>query len=104
MARRARLRRLQWFCSMYGEKRFVYILESLASRQPYVGVTSNMSARLLTHNAGGCPHTSRNKPWRLVVVIEFADEATAIKFERYLKSGSGRAFAKRHVGDQSLKP
>jgi putative endonuclease len=32
----------------------------------------------------------------LHVVIAFSDEARAIRFERYLKSGSGRAFAKRH--------
>jgi hypothetical protein len=31
-----------------------------------------------------------------VVAIEFTDENRAIRFERYLKSGSGRAFAKRH--------
>jgi hypothetical protein len=34
----------------------------------------------------------------LVVQLEFADEQTARRFERYLKSGSGRAFAKRHFG------
>jgi hypothetical protein len=30
-------------------------------------------------------------------VVEFADERRAIAFERYLKSGSGVAFAKRHL-------
>ena len=28
--------------------------------------------------------------------MAFSDEKRAIRFERYLKSGSGRAFAKRH--------
>jgi hypothetical protein len=32
------------------------------------------------------------------VAIHLADEPTAVQFERYLKSGSGRAFAKRHFG------
>ena len=37
-----------------------------------------------------------------VVVLEFPDEHAANYFERYLKSGSGRAFAKRHFGDVLL--
>ena len=36
--------------------------------------------------------------WSLVVSLEFADSQLAGRFERYLKSGSGRAFAKRHFG------
>jgi hypothetical protein len=41
-------------------------------------------------------HTARDRPWRVVVSLEFDDGAAARRFERYLKSGSGRAFAKRH--------
>ena len=63
-----------------------------------VGLSSDVAARLVHHNAGRCPHTARRRPWELHVVIEFRDEPTAIRFERYLKSGSGRAFAKRHFG------
>jgi putative endonuclease len=76
-------------------KRFVYLLRSLGDAgQPYVGVTSNVAARLAFHNAGGSPHTAKYRPWKLVVSIEFADEQRALAFENYLKSGSGRAFAK----------
>ncbi len=78
-------------------KRFVYLLRSLEDpNRPYVGLTSNIPSRLAAHNAGRCPHTARHKPWQVVVSIEFSDEGNAIRFERYLKSGSGRAFAKRH--------
>ena len=38
----------------------------------------------------------QHRPWKLLVVLEFPTEQQAIRFERYLKSGSGRAFAKRH--------
>jgi hypothetical protein len=31
------------------------------------------------------------------VIVEFADEPRAVAFENYLKSGSGVAFAKRHL-------
>ena len=78
-------------------KRTVYVLKN-AGQQPrfYVGVTSDVTARLADHNAGRCPHTARYRPWQLHVVIAFPDEERAIRFERYLKSGSGREFAKRH--------
>lgn len=33
-----------------------------------------------------------------MVLQEFSDEQGAIRFERSLKSGSGRAFTKRHIG------
>ena len=78
-------------------KRIVYILRSLSDpRGPYVGLTSDVRARLADHNAGRCPHTARYRPWHLHVTIELPDEQRAVDFERYLKSGSGRAFAKRH--------
>lgn len=82
---------------MTGEKRFVYVLQC-ADMVPrfYVGLTSDVSRRLEDHNTGRCPHTARYRPWRLHVAIEFRDEKRAVRFERYLKSGSGRAFAKTH--------
>jgi putative endonuclease len=78
-------------------KRFVYVLRS--ERDPerhYVALTSNVARRLDWHNDGLNVHTARNRPWFVVVSLEFADEQVARRFERYLKSGSGRAFAKRH--------
>lgn len=84
---------------MHGQKTVIYVIKS-ADAKPhfYVGLTSNFPARLAAHNAGLSPHTARYRPWRPHVVMEFADEPTAIRFERYLKSGSGRAFARRHFG------
>lgn len=80
-----------------GDKRYVYVLKNGDSEpQFYVGLTSDVRARLSDHNTGRCPHTARRRPWQLHVVIEFLDEPRALRFERYLKSGSGRAFAKRH--------
>jgi putative endonuclease len=84
--------------SMSSDKRFVYVLKN-ADHNPdfYVGLTSNVKARLLDHNAGHYPHTAARRPWQLHIVMEFSDQPTAVRFERYLKSGSGRSFAKRHV-------
>ena len=76
---------------MAADKRFVYVLRN-ADQNPrfYVGLSSNICARLAGHNAGRCPHTASRRPWQLHVTIEFSDEQRAIRFERYLKSGSGR--------------
>ena len=84
-------------------KRVVYILRSLSEpKRPYIGLTSNVRARLADHNAGRCPHTARYRPWQLHVTIELPDEQHAVNFERYLKSGSGRGFAKRTLGESPL--
>lgn len=79
-------------------KRIVYILKN-AEKPPrfYTGVTADLKARLDAHNAGRCPHTVKHRPWAVDVVVKFADEGRALKFERYLKSGSGVEFARRHL-------
>lgn len=78
-------------------KRFVYILKSdVAPWQYYVGVTGDPHARLHAHNAGLSPHTARHRPWRKLVVVEFDEPEPALRFERYLKTGSGREFARQH--------
>jgi predicted GIY-YIG superfamily endonuclease len=62
-----------------------------------VGVTSDVDERLEWHNSGPSGQTVSDRPWQVVVSVEFPDERTASRFERFLKSGSGRAFAKRHL-------
>lgn len=82
---------------MSESKRFVYILKSLSMPDTYyVGVTCCMPDRLAAHNRGDSPHTAKGRPWRTLVVVEFDEEAPALAFERYLKTGSGREFARRH--------
>lgn len=76
--------------------RYVYILESLANAgRHYVGMTADLRARLRAHNAGDVSHTSKFGPWRVKTYVAFSDEHQAALFERYLKSGSGRAFARK---------
>src|SRR5579863_4613739 len=78
--------------------KYVYLLHSLAfPDQTYVGLTDDLRARLSAHNKGRSPHTDKYKPWRLVTYLAFSDEQKAIEFERYLKSSSGRAFAKKRL-------
>jgi predicted GIY-YIG superfamily endonuclease len=77
---------------------YVYILESLAdSTRHYTGFTEDLKQRVDHHNAGGVPHTAKFRPWKLQTAIAFTDRQKALDFERYLKSGSGRAFAVRRL-------
>ena len=76
---------------------YVYILVSEKdSSIHYTGLTQDLQARIVKHNQGGCPHTAKGRPWRLETAIAFASREKAASFERYLKSGSGREFARRH--------
>ncbi len=76
---------------------WVYLLRSVSEpHRTYIGRTSNFNARLIVHNAGRSPHTSKYRPWEIVCVVGFATEQKAVAFERYLKDGSGHAFARRH--------
>jgi predicted GIY-YIG superfamily endonuclease len=78
--------------------KYVYILQSLTAEEHfYTGITDDLHARLAKHNAGAVTHTSKFRPWRIKSYVAFTDEARAIDFEKYLKSGSGRAFAKARL-------
>ena len=77
---------------------YVYILQSLGDAEHYyVGVTKDLQVRLKKHNAGEVPHTSKYVPWMIKTYVAFSEEKRAIAFEKYLKSGSGRAFAKKRL-------
>ena len=75
---------------------YVYLLRSIKNPQKtYVGYTTNLKARLQKHNEGGSIHTAKYKPWKLIAYFAFVNEKRAMKFEKYLKTQSGRAFAKK---------
>jgi len=77
---------------------YVYILRSLSSPdQEYSGATEDLKRRLTEHNSGKSPHTSRFMPWEIAWYCGFPDKHDALAFEAYLKSHSGRAFAKKRL-------
>lgn len=83
---------------MLRSMKYVYLLESISDpNQTYVGLTDDLKGRFEVYNAGGSPHTSKYRPRRLATYLAFSDEAKAVAFERYLKSASGRAFAKKRL-------
>jgi len=70
---------------------YVYILK-LNDRTSYIGSTNNLKNRLKYHNSGKCKSTKDKKPLKLHWFCVFENKSKAIKFEQYLKSGSGTAF------------
>lgn len=77
---------------------YVYIIRSVAQPdQEYTGATEDLRQRVADHNAGKSSHTAKYKPWTLLWYSAFPDKMTALAFEKYLKSHSGRAFAKKRL-------
>ena len=74
---------------------YVYILNCADSKQ-YTGCTLNLKERIERHQKGQVPATVKRLPVQLATYIAFKDKYTAFNFEKYLKSGSGRAFIKKH--------
>ncbi|MFZ2152635.1 MAG: GIY-YIG nuclease family protein [Microgenomates group bacterium] len=74
---------------------YVYILTNKYGRR-YVGCTEDLKERIKMHNEGKVPATQFYKPWKVKVYFAFNDKYIAYKFEKYLKTGSGIAFAKKH--------
>ena len=74
---------------------YVYIL-SCSDGKPYTGCTNDLKDRILRHQQGHVPATKDRLPIKLVSYFAFFNKYTAFNFEKYLKSGSGRAFLKKH--------
>ncbi len=74
---------------------YVYIL-LCSEHRTYVGSTNDLKDRIKRHQSGYIPATKNRLPVKLIAYFAFCEEETARKFEQYLKSGSGRAFMKKH--------
>jgi predicted GIY-YIG superfamily endonuclease len=76
---------------------YVYLIRSKTNpEKTYIGFTSDIEQRLQEHNLGKSFHTADFPPWQLIAYVCFDSKMKAIEFEKYLKSGSGHAFARRH--------
>jgi len=74
---------------------YVYVL-SCSDGKPYIGCTDNLKDRIARHRKGQIPATQARLPIQLVSYFAFSNKYAAFNFEKYLKSGSGRAFIKKH--------
>ena len=74
----------------------VYLLK-LKDKSIYTGSTPNLKKRLQNHQNGLVESTKHLRPMRLVWYCEFSDRLKALRFERYLKTGSGQAFRNKRL-------
>ncbi len=81
---------------------YTYILKSSKSHKFYVGWTTDLIYRLREHNSSKVKSTKYGVPWELVYYSGFDSEKKAKDFELYLKSGSGKAFAKKRLTYEAL--
>ena len=76
---------------------YVYLLRSIEyPSKTYVGYAINIKERFADHNYGESIYSAKYKPWQLEAYFAFREKSKAIEFEKYLKSGSGRSFSKKH--------
>ncbi|MCP9292454.1 MULTISPECIES: GIY-YIG nuclease family protein [Gracilimonas] len=76
---------------------YVYILKSKVRDWRYVGFTHDLKKRFKQHNEGKSTATKNYKPFDLVCYVAVKDKATAIKLEKYLKTGSGIAWMNKRL-------
>ncbi|MEK9176304.1 MAG: GIY-YIG nuclease family protein [Patescibacteria group bacterium] len=74
---------------------YVYLLKCLDNKT-YIGCTDTLKDRIDRHRKGNVPATKDRLPIKLAAYFAFENKYTAFKFEKYLKSGSGRAFMNKH--------
>ena len=75
-----------------------YVLRSESRSQLYVGSTSDLAKRLKEHNDNQAPATKNRGPWKLVYSEDLPDRSSAMRRERYFKTGKGREELKRLIG------
>ena len=76
---------------------YVYILKSLKDQSYYKGCTDDLRQRVKKHNSKGVKYSSTKAPFELEWYCAFKNKKKAFAFEKYIKSGSGFAFAKKHL-------
>ena len=75
----------------------MYYIYSLKCKDGYyLGCTNNLKDRIDRHRKGQILATANRLPIKLDFYFAIVDKYKAFEFEKYLKSGSGRAFLKRH--------
>jgi len=71
----------------------VYALYSPSHQKIYIGFTSDLEQRLLSHNSlGKKGWTIKYRPWKLAYTEEFETKKEAMRREKQLKSAKGREF------------
>ena len=78
---------------------YVYVLKSQKDRKNYTGMTNNLTRHISQHNRGSkeTPSTASRGPFSLIYVEEVKTRQEARIREKFLKTGVGREFIKKHI-------
>ena len=76
---------------------YVYVLQSIGNKRLYIGSSASPDERLASHHAGRVPSTKSHRPWVRILLEEHPDRDTAVRRERYLKSGWGRSWLRTQL-------
>jgi predicted GIY-YIG superfamily endonuclease len=76
---------------------YVYLIQSQKDKTFYTGITKDLIIRIKEHNRKRSRFTSTKIPYRLIWYCGFYDKTKAYAFEKYLKTGSGIAFYRKHL-------
>ena len=76
---------------------YVYVLRSERNSRFYVGSTKDVKKRLIEHNTGKSQATRYIKPLKLIYSEQYSTRSDAVKRERFLKMGQGRAWLKEKL-------
>lgn len=81
---------------------YVYVLHNKVTNRYYIGYTADLRKRIKKHLAGKVKSTKSNLNYHLAFYCSFEKKKTALKFEKYLKTGSGIAFMKKRFLDLKI--
>lgn len=77
---------------------YVYIIRSEKNSKYYVGYTSNIVNRLISHNKGNNRSTKIGRPWKLILSEEYKTRTEAWKRERQIKRYKGGSAFQKLIG------
>ncbi|HEY4480436.1 MAG TPA: GIY-YIG nuclease family protein [Candidatus Paceibacterota bacterium] len=76
---------------------YTYVLKSKVDRKFYVGWTNNLKSRVTEHNLGNVQSTRDRRPLELVYYEACKNKESAVKREKYFKTGYGRRFLENRI-------
>lgn len=78
---------------------YTYVLQSSVDNHLYIGYTNDLKRRIVEHNSGAVDATKYRRPLQLVYYEACLVQRDAIKREKALKTGFGRAYLKNRLSN-----
>lgn len=82
---------------------YVYIIESITTKDLYTGCTNNLKRRFEQHNSGDSTYTKYRGPYKLIYYEACLNKKDAYVREKYLKTGMGKRYIKNRIKNQIIE-